>query len=127
MEIQKWCQPHWDALRATVEARGLGHLVSRGGAAAAAHVADELRLGNAHDREGFDPLLRAWAMISGRALDNGVSPVGCPLCHVQRHHDECQQPGCFLASAQDWIDGCTESLRQYAMGLGLTTAETGEA
>jgi len=125
MKIQEWCQSHWDELRAAVERRGMGALVSRGGIAAAAHMADELRMGTARDVEGFDPLLRAWSMINGQALEMGSGLVGCPLCFVQRHHDECQQPGCQKSLPADWISGCTESLQSYAKELGLLpTAES---
>ena len=121
--IQQWCQAHWDELRGAITQRGLGGLIARDGAAAAAQVADELNLGTGHDREGFDPLIRAWSMIAGRALDMGSGLIGCPLCYVQRHHDECQQPNCLKPLPDDWITGCVESLRLYAQDLGLVSRD----
>ena len=119
MEIAKWCQPHWDALRTAVEQRGLAHLISRGAAAAAAMVADELRLGSRRDAEGFDPLIRAWGMISRRGLEMGARISECPLCFVQRHLDECFEPTCDRSTPTEWIDGATDSLLAYARKLGL--------
>ena len=116
--IQEWCQPHWDELRAAIDRCELGHLVSQGGAAAAAHMADDLRTGTARDVEGFDPLLRAWSMISGRALECGSGVIDCPLCFVQRHAEACSDLAC-QATPANWIAGCTESVREYVQGLGL--------
>ncbi len=118
-EIQKWCQPHWDELRAAIIQAGMGELVARGGEAAALMLMDELRTGTARDVEGFDPLLRAWSMIGSRALDMGSGLIGCPLCFVQRHHDECRQPNCAKALPSEWIAGCVDSLKSYAHELGL--------
>lgn len=119
-KLQEWCRPHWNELRAAITARGLDHLVARDGAAAAAQVADELTTGSARDREGFDPLLRAWSMIAGRALEMGSGLMGCPLCFVQHHHDTCTQPDCLKPLPAEWIGGCTDSLAEYARELGLT-------
>ncbi len=119
MKIQEWCQPHWDALRAAVEARGLGGLVSRGGEAAAAQMADELTLGTVGDREGFDPLLRSWSMISGQALEMGAGLAECPLCYVETHHNTCTQPDCLKPTPDDWIAGCVDGVRAYAQEIGL--------
>jgi len=102
-----------------IEQRGLNHLVSQGGEAAAMHFVDELKTGATRDVEGFDPLLRAWSMINSRALDMGSGLTGCPLCFVQGHHDHCEQPDCAKPLPQEWIDGCVNSLRDYAMSLGL--------
>lgn len=125
-KIQEWCQPHWDELRQAIEAKRLSHLVSRGGVAAAAMMADELAVGAARDAEGFDPLLRAWSMINGRALEMGSGLVGCPLCFVQRHHDECDQPNCAKPLPSEWIVGCADSLREYANTLGLLSEKRPE-
>lgn len=116
--IQKWCQHHWDQVRTAIDQKGLGHLVLKGGARAAGQVVAELEQKNI-DAAGFDPLLRAWSMINCRALENGLGLVGCPLCLVQKHHDECQQPSCHKPLPQEWIDGCTDSLREYAIELKL--------
>jgi len=119
VEIMKWCQAHWTELRESIYAHGLGHLVSKDGAAAAAHMADELNVGNARDVEGFDPLLRTWSMINMRALEMGASLAGCPLCYVQTHHDTCQNPECRRLTPTEWITGCVQAGREYVRSLGL--------
>lgn len=121
-EILDWCKPHWLALREAVKSRGMERLISKGGEAAARQAADELRVGNARDSEGFDPLLRAWGMINSQGLKMGMGLVECPLCFVQRHHDACKQPNCAKPLPEDWISGVTDSLRAYAVELKLIEA-----
>lgn len=82
-------------------------------------MADEMRFGNRRDREGFDPLLRAWSMISTRALEMGSGLIGCPLCYVQTHHDTCTKPECHKPTPTEWINGCVAATRTYAQELGL--------
>lgn len=117
-QVQPWCQPHWDSLREAIEARGLGPWVSKGGEMAAAQGARELS-GTQNDAQGFDPLLRAWSMVNGRALENGCSLWACPLCEVQVHYGTCGQPGCERSLPQEWIDGCADSLLGYVREQGL--------
>ena len=38
MELNKWCQPHWDSLREAIFARGMKHLVPQDGEAAASRL-----------------------------------------------------------------------------------------
>ena len=117
MEINKWCQPHWDMLRQAVFSKGMGHLVPKDGKAAARMLEDELTF---RDAEGFDPLMRGYWMISGRVLDNSGNPFECPLCQVQRHHDTCKDPECRNNSnAQMAVNNCTDALRDYAQEKGL--------
>lgn len=51
----RFCQRHWDLMRAAVEARGMTPLVSQGGASAAEKMVDELKAGSTLDN--FDPLM----------------------------------------------------------------------
>ena len=51
----RFCQRHWDMMRAAVEARGMSALVAKGGAAAVENMVDELARGSTTDN--FDPLM----------------------------------------------------------------------
>jgi hypothetical protein len=51
----KFCQRHWDMMRAAVEARGMTPLVANGGKAAVENLVDELERGPSTDN--FDPLM----------------------------------------------------------------------
>lgn len=118
MELFTFCDTHWSSLREAVEARGMGHLISRDGAEAAARLSDEVTTGIVGDREGFDPLLRAWTMIIDRAFDAGLRPDACPLCTLDEHERTCTNAAC-RARADEWIAGCTDSLAAYCRDLGL--------
>lgn len=123
MEINKWCEPHWTMLREAIDARGMMHLVAKSGAAAAAMTADELRFGTARDAEGFDPLLRAYWMISARVLRSGGEIFTCPCCQIQRHGETCTDPRCQqFRSAQEMIGNCADFLRGYVEAKGLLVA-----
>ena len=120
MEINKWCQPHWDMLREAVFSKGMGHLVPKSGEAAARMLEDELKFGSRRDAEGFDPLMRGYWAISGRVLKASSNPFECPLCQVQRHHDTCKDPECRNNSnAQAMVNSCTNALRDYVREKGL--------
>ena len=51
----RFCQRHWDMMRAAVEARGMSSLVAQGGQAAIENIKDELERGSTTDN--FDPLM----------------------------------------------------------------------
>lgn len=121
-QLMPWCQPHWDALREAIEARGMGPWVSRGGAMAAQQAGRELT-GTQDDAKGFDPLMRAWSMINTRIMENGGSIWNCPLCEVQTHLDTCTQPGCSAEEPQAYIEGCADALLAYAREKGLVPKE----
>lgn len=64
----KFCQDHWDRLRARIEDRGLSHLIAPDGITAAAQIADQLE--RAVDR------LEGGAILPARGdLDETVTPV----------------------------------------------------
>lgn len=124
VEISRWCQTHWNELRAAIDRHGLDHLVSPNAKSAARQIENEFRFGTRHDVEGFDPLMRAWSMISMRAMECGISPLaGCPLCVVQQHYDTCKEPGCQGVPASEWIEGCVKAGREYVKKLGLLKPE----
>lgn len=80
----KFCQPHWDRLRAAIETRGLMPLVARDGREAIARLKDEIE-GSA-DKATFDPLMAAHNMILARCTELlGLylySGDYCPVCEI---------------------------------------------
>lgn len=72
-ELLKWCQPHWDSLRNAIQQKGMFEFVSKGGAAAASAMVEELK-GENVDACGFDPLMRAWSMTIRSASNLAVRP-----------------------------------------------------
>ena len=106
----KWCQPHWEQLRAAVNAQGLGHLVKGGEAAMAPLVAAVSGEG-----EAFDPLLMAWWAINHQMLhDVGLEAMGrCPLCLLVANN----RP----ELVKDWVDGACDDVRTEAEKRGLIT------
>lgn len=128
----KFCQDHWDRLRAAIADRGLDGLVARGGAEAVRRQVDELKSGRSADT--FDPLMSAhWAIASnasdyiGRAggnplylmFDGPEDPVTdygpehegrtwprCPLCYINMVHElTCKEGACTLPrlGGFDWM------------------------
>lgn len=118
-EINKWCQPHWLQLRTAIESRGMKHLVPATSDAAARQLQDELTVGNARDREGFDPLMRAYWALSNRVIEWTRNPVTCPLCQLQQHVETCKEPHCTAGTVAQMVDSCSDSLREYVRSLGL--------
>lgn len=121
----KFCQPHWDDLRAAINDRGLSSLVARDGRAAARRTVAELK-GTA-DLSTYDPLMAAHWAIAERAMSQpggvqalmfGTGPE-CPLCFVQQHHDNCKQPSCAKEMPAEWITGCTDSILAFCRENGL--------
>ncbi|MFN3387483.1 MAG: hypothetical protein ACK40O_01015 [Allosphingosinicella sp.] len=131
----KYCQEHWDALVAAVQARGMWHLVAQGGEAAAEAMVRELE-GRAAPGD-WDPLMSAHWAIAGRVGDNLANSQGpgaalaaigdpnwCPLCAVQQSFDWWEAPGRGprppgARDAQGWIDGCMDAMLEHARKLGL--------
>jgi hypothetical protein len=116
----KFCDAHWTVLRAAIQTRGLWHLVAPDGVDAARRVQAELD-GEAVARD-YDPLMAAYWMITGRALEcggpylMGQKPDGadyCPLCELEE-----KSP----AKAADWIEPCCDSVLERCRKLGLLGA-----
>lgn len=130
----KFCQDHWDRLRAMIADRGLDGLVARGGEEALRRTMDEIQAGRSPDN--FDPLMSAhWAIVNnaseyiGRAGGNplylladgpedsvtGYGPEHegrtwprCPLCYINLVHElTCKGGGCTLPKLGgfDWMLG----------------------
>lgn len=128
----RYCQAHWDALRAGVKARGLWKFVPQSGDEAAANMYLELK----GQGETFDPLMGAhWRIANSvtRNIANSQGPLAaiqaigdpdwCPLCEIQRSYDCWSNPE-YIAShgvrppeardAQGWIDGVLDGALDYA-------------
>ncbi len=121
----KFCQDHWDRLRAAVSARGLDQLIADGGAQAARRLKDELEAGPS--LANFDPLMGAHNAILGNALDNmppgaaiammqapdDAPDQGCPLCVLNANSPGQPEPNSFDA----WIDRAADDMRAEAERL----------
>ena len=70
----KFCQRHWDLMRAAVESRGMTPLVADSGASAAANFVDEFEHGLTIDN--FDPLMAMHWNIATNLLDKLGSSAG---------------------------------------------------
>ena len=126
----RFCQPHWDALRAAIEVRGLTVLVSENGEEAAAKLAGALQEGPSIDN--FDPLMNAQWLIATNAMQHisraGGNPLylmmsdgapedpveghagrtwsRCPICYLNLAHEiTCDGDGCKLdrKTGFDWM------------------------
>jgi hypothetical protein len=108
----KFCQPHWDKLKAAIEARGLMSRVASSGEQAAAQLAAGKP----------DPLMAAHNAIVGNALGkvglelmmpNEDGTERCPICFLvklslESPRCECGDPTCTpqarAESSERWID-----------------------
>jgi len=112
----RFCQPHWDKLRAAIEERGLGDVVARDGQAAAANLVSELQTGSRLDN--FDPLMGAhWAIVNriAEVAPQVIVIEGCPICWAQDEHEKhCVDPGCQVTrqTLEDWIPGVADFMKR---------------
>lgn len=114
----KFCLPHWDALRAKIDERGLTSLVSEGGAAAAENLVSELDHGTTIDN--FDPLMSAHFSIAGNAMEIAKSVGADPMAMLvgAPDHPEWECPVCFLNWLSDEHDRtCTEPACMKEKGM----------
>lgn len=122
----KFCQTHWDKLRAEVSSAGLDSFVSKD------HVQAAVRFVASADgqtRDNFDPLLVAHNMILSNALDLvGIELLvldqdgndRCPLCFVTSEHKaECKKPDCKIEDFDHWIGYAVRDTKAEAIRLGL--------
>lgn len=128
----KFCQPHWDRLRAAIDVRGLSHLVAKDGADCAGRLQRELREGKPIVDE-YDPLMSCHWMIFNEALRQGgmgllgTPPEGgsyCPICEAvkatKEPYDELP-PGATLQERVEkwWIDGPADAALAFCREKGL--------
>jgi hypothetical protein len=121
----KFCESHWTALRAAIDARGLTPFVPQGGEQAAQRMAASLT-GDA-SRAAFDPLMAAHNAILAnalRVLGLGLMvarPEGgeyCPLCELLAGC-ACPDRGTDKCSYARWIDRAADEAADAARALGL--------
>lgn len=145
----KFCQEHWDRLRAKIDERGLAHLVGAGDLAAA-QVKDQLKQGVTP--VNFDPLMSAhWGIVANvvHVLEAGSAdapgdvlylmsagpeePVAarenctwprCPLCFLNLAHDlACTDERCTLDRERgyDWmLDRAADEAKAQAEQLAAS-------
>lgn len=114
----RFCQSHWDALRAAIDARGLSHLVARSGKEACERLVAESK-GEATDAT-WDPLMAAHNMIVSRVLELGGPYIFtgdyCPVCEAIRGHAK------HMTREQvekHYTDGPADAVLQLAREKGL--------
>lgn len=113
-----WCQPHWDQLREAVRLRGLDGFIAKDGEQAAENMINQLE----GEDEVFDPLMGSWVRINLEMAES--------LTRAGRGHEILQMrcPMCLLVEdgqpelVQNWIDGCTDNAKSYAIEQGLIKA-----
>lgn len=111
----KFCQNHWDKLRAAITDRGLFHLVSGSGMEAVEKLVDSA-ITQQTNIQNFDPLMAAHNMIYSNALSrvgfslmalNDDGTQKCPICIVGSHCAGCE------AIAEDWINKASDGVKTY--------------
>lgn len=124
----KFCMDHWNALKAAVEARGLGHLIARSGDAVAGRVSTEATQGPS--KETFEPLLGAHNAILSNALriaglavmmPNEDGSERCPLCFLITNCG-CPEKGTPQCAFAKWIDHAADDMVTAAKELGAIPA-----
>ena len=121
----KFCQDHWDRLRAAIAARGLSDLVAKGGERAVRNLKSELEDGPSF--VNFDPLMGAhWAIVNNSMDVLGLAVMApdedgndrCPLCLLNEWHEvACADPTCPLPKVNGydgWIDRAADDMRAKA-------------
>lgn len=118
----RFCDTHWNALRAAIDARGLGQFVSKDGAEALRRFAEDAEL---QTKDTFDPLIAAHTMIvrNGlRLLTELPNQNDCLLCALLA--EEAIQVATYGREAvkvhiDQWIDQSADGALTFAKGLGL--------
>jgi hypothetical protein len=128
----KFCQRHWDMMRAAVTAMGMEPLVASGGEAAVANLVDEIAHGATVDN--FDPLMAMhWNIATnllGKLGSSGLYLMSdgpedaidveqlreefrdkyqgktwprCPVCYANIAHEiSCRETRCALTQVDGW-------------------------
>jgi hypothetical protein len=112
----RMCMPHWNALKAAIDARGLSQFIAKDG--------DEVQ--RRADTKSFEPLLGAHNAILAQAINVGGLEVLmqnddgqelCPICFFQ-DRCKCGAPDC-KERYEKWIEFSAEDARREAIHLGL--------
>lgn len=120
----KFCQPHWDALRAAIESRGLGHLVAANGRDVFARMVAELE--GRSDVDDFDPLMGAHNLIISKVMQGGglylMTGDYCPVCEFCKHVPPPPAGHRYPTNEAYMIDGPADAMLEEARRLGLFPA-----
>jgi hypothetical protein len=112
----KFCQPHWNRLKAEITSLGVADFIAQDGKEAMAQMVGDLK-GETKTRQNYDPLMGAYWMITNRALESGGLYLmtqdengneRCPLCEVVKH---APPPPDWTGPAIDemWIKGASKA------------------
>lgn len=103
----RFCQEHWDTLRAEVTKQGLAGFVADSGEDVAKKMVREVEEKEV-TIDSFDPLMGAhWAIVGNLAdIDGNIFFIDeCPLCYSNKmHFDHCQDPDCPGKGQSDFFD-----------------------
>lgn len=124
----RMCMPHWDALRAAIDARGLSSMVAGDGVELGRRIEREITTGE-QTSDSFDPLMGANIAILNNAMGvlerAGVNPLElmmgegehCPICVLNEGHKRaCTEDGCTF-SYDNWIDHAADDMLAAARGM----------
>lgn len=126
--MMRICQKHWDALRAALDARGIGHLGAKTDDDARRAIVTELE--GRRDENDFDPLMSANWMIFSKALElGGLAAMGLNE-HGEQYCPVCLALKCCKVGGEDgfrdlahveshWIDGPADAMLAVAKEKGL--------
>lgn len=130
----KFCQSHWDMLRAEIARVGLDKFGAKSGEQAIEMLKKQLEAPSVSQREAsstFDPLMNAhWAIVNNclpylglqlfAAKEDGTEH--CPLCMITEDHAKrCTITNCDVDKSHwdDWIVRAVDDQLQKAKALGL--------
>jgi hypothetical protein len=122
----KFCQTHWDALKAAIESRGLGHLIAVNGRDAHARAVADLT-GKA-DVSDFDPLMSAhWMIVSRATQDFGIGIMGvdangnqyCPACELIKATPQPAPGHRYATNDLYFIDGPADAILAECREMGI--------
>lgn len=125
----KFCQDHWDKLKAEIVLLGMEQLIASSGEELMDRIRVQAEGAEGGEKRGFDPLMDAHTNIISNALTVGGMDLmialqtppnpECPLCFLQQHHEQgCKIKGCgFTYDA--WIGHAAKDALSHAKELGL--------
>lgn len=93
----RWCQGHWDGLKAEINRQGMSGLIPTDGNRMAENLQREID--GEQSTDTFDPLMGAMMGMNAFMMGPvGLGPMlfmmeGCPLCFVDDKHDELCKDG----------------------------------
>lgn len=126
----KFCQGHWDKLKAELHALGLGQFIASSEDEMGRKLSAQADApGGAPAQATFDPLMNAFMAITSRCLEVGgiglmielQTPPNpeCPLCFMQAHHEKgCEIEDCTY-TYEAWIGYAAKDQLDYAKSIGL--------